>query len=307
MNVLCALGLEVSLLRLPFEFIEKVISLVPYLEILKWQGGEVFLLDYFKNLFIDIAEYAHITQEIATNGLLINKDWAEIFSKSKVTLLYSIDGVIRETYENIRRNGKFKDLLRSLDFVNRARRGARDDNVRLEMHVVVMRCNYQEITLFPDFCRKHDIKILALNVLWPKIIPEQDIFTRPDEHIMNYLSQIIPEIEDRCRKYNIQLNCNLKPYVENFYISKTDSERTDMSANIETCSKLECISPWSNLHVEPDGYVKPECKCEKNIGYLAHDSLERIWNSEAMQSYRNFIRLGHADKICSRQCSFLKA
>ncbi len=49
---------------LPFEVVEKVYDLLPYLERVDWQGGEVFLVDYFKELFLKTAGFPHILQNI---------------------------------------------------------------------------------------------------------------------------------------------------------------------------------------------------------------------------------------------------
>lgn len=290
---------------LTFELIEKVLVLVPYLELLKWQGGEVFLLDYFKEIFLKISNYPHITQEVTTNGLLIDKEWAKIFSRSRsrTSLLYSVDSVTKTNYEAIRRNAKFEDLLRSLDLVNEIRNlyGGR---VKIELHAVVMRRNYKEVELFPDFCNKYNIEILNLNVLWPTVVPEEDIFSGPDKEAMECLNKIIPQIEDKCKQYNIRLNCAFKHCVEDYYRSGGEHKIYPSSLNTNIYIKRDCIFPWNNLHIEPDGYVYPECKCKVSIGYLPKDSFEKIWNSEIMQSYRNFIKTGQTEKICSKQCKF---
>ena len=74
-------------LTLPFHLVERTFELFPFLEKVAWQGGEVFLLDYFKRLFLKTAGYPNILQHITTNGLLVDKDWAKLFSQSNVTLL----------------------------------------------------------------------------------------------------------------------------------------------------------------------------------------------------------------------------
>ena len=292
---------------LPFSLVEKTFDLLPYLEKIDWQGGEVFLLNYYKDLFLKTAGYPHVLQHITTNGLLIDKEWAKIFSHSNVDLLFSIDAVTKTNYESIRRKAKFEDLLISLDFINDANTKY-NGHIKLGLIAVVMKCNYRELILFPDFCKKYNFRGLLLDLLWPSIIPEEDIFTKPDEEAIEYLVQVIPQIENKCREYNIYFNCTFESYLKDFSSKSQDNiKRAESSFNIyeeKSQFKWDCLAPWKNLHVESDGFVYPECKCSRSIGNLREDSFREIWNGEVMQLYRRSIKNREADKICSEQCKY---
>lgn len=297
-------------LTLPFHLVERTFELFPFLEKVAWQGGEVFLLDYFKRLFLKTASYPNILQHITTNGLLVDKDWAKLFSQSNVTLLYSIDAVTKETYESIRLNARFEDLLRSLDLVNDA--NARyNDQIKLDLIAVVMKCNYKELHLLPEFCKRYNFRGLLLDVLWPDTAPEEDIFGTPHKPALQYLNQVIPRIEEKCKEYNLYFNCTFEPYLRDFACDggNGDKKEDDFSIPDEGSAqpKWDCLFPWNNLHVEPDGHVYPECKCTRSIGDLTKDSFAEIWNGEIMQLYRSLIRNGEADKICSEQCRLYAA
>jgi sulfatase maturation enzyme AslB (radical SAM superfamily) len=81
-------------------------------------GGEVFLVDYFKDLFAKASSYPNIDQSIITNGLLIDSQWLDILSGSRVNLTFSIDTVVKKTYEHIRQPAVFEDLLDNLGMIH---------------------------------------------------------------------------------------------------------------------------------------------------------------------------------------------
>jgi MoaA/NifB/PqqE/SkfB family radical SAM enzyme len=98
--------------------ITEIIRLFPFLKRISWQGGEVFLLDYFGELFEKAAFYPNLKQTIVTNGLLIDKKWAEKLARCNADIIFSIDGVTKKTYEHIRRGARFEDLIRSIETLN---------------------------------------------------------------------------------------------------------------------------------------------------------------------------------------------
>ncbi len=281
-------------IALPLELVGKLYPLFPYLEWIDWQGGEVFLVDYFKKLFLEISNrQPHILQHITTNGLLIDKEWAEIFSQSNVDLLYSIDGVTKDVYEYVRTGARFDDLIRSLELINEFKEKRGNYN-RLEMTAVVMKCNYKNLSLFPDFCKRYNFNSLTLNFLQPEIIPEQDILINPDPEAISYLRVIIPQIKNTCKEYNIEFKCMFESRL-------IDSQQHPLDKNIKA-DPYDCIYPWTRIHVQPDGKVYPACQCSLSIGDLKNNTWEDIWNGHTMQLYRNLIFNGRREEICSQQC-----
>ncbi|MBU1998938.1 MAG: radical SAM protein, partial [Candidatus Omnitrophica bacterium] len=179
---------------LPFELAKRIYRLLPYLEDIDLQGGEVFLVDYFKTLFSKVNEYPYMCKRIVTNGLLIDREWANIFAESKnIDLTYSIDAVTKATYEKIRKGAKFSDLLRSIELINEVKNKC-NDTIRLSINVVVMGSNYKELNLFPGFCRKYNFQHIRFDFLRPDTCPHEDIFLNQDESVVSYLRESIYEI-----------------------------------------------------------------------------------------------------------------
>ena len=100
----------------------EILRWIPFLELITWQGGEVFLSDSFKSLFEKARLNKNLKQIIITNALLIDEGWAEkLVLSNNVDLTISIDSVNKKTYEYIRRGAKFEGLIKNLNLINRIR------------------------------------------------------------------------------------------------------------------------------------------------------------------------------------------
>ena len=68
-------------------------------------------------------------------------------------------------------------------------------------------------------------------------------------------------------------------------------------------SKTFCILPWIHMHTWPNGNVYPCCIVDfrENIGNLKENTLEELWNSEAMKYIRKSMLDGEKPNYC-RKC-----
>jgi len=281
---------------LPYEAFEKIDCLFPYLELINWGGGgEVFLVDYFKKLFLKAALYHQIRHDITTNGLLIDEEWAEILVQNNVHLTYSIDAVTKEKYEYIRKGARFEDLLKSIEIVNKYKQKY-NSQFKLMINVVVMKCNYKELHLFPEFCKKYNFQQLRLEYLRPVIDPGQDIFTvRKDPEAIEYLRDIMPQIESECKKLEIKLESCIRPFLNSNSSSSKNSNRLIFN----------CRLPWKKLLIDGSakGRITPDCLCIHLLGNILDNSIEEVWNNEIMQLYRKNILNKSIKNWCSPACS----
>ena len=97
--------------------LSKINVLLPYLESIGWQGGEFFPFRFMKNMFRSFKEYPNITHEITTNGLCLDREWIELLLDLDVCINFSIDSPLKETYEYIRKNGKYDKLLENIELI----------------------------------------------------------------------------------------------------------------------------------------------------------------------------------------------
>ena len=121
---------------------------IPFLERIKWQGGEVFLYDKFKEL-MELCSRYDVKQVIQTNGLLINKNILDLLVSKNIHLSFSIDSLNKKLYESIRCGARFEDLLKVVDLVHNYKKNIK--NFCYTVIMVVMSNNYKEIENMVNF------------------------------------------------------------------------------------------------------------------------------------------------------------
>ena len=101
----------------PQERLKEIKELFPYLERILWQGGEILLLPYFKDLLKESLKYPNIKQAILTNFQLADEEIINLIVRNNIELRISIDGVEKNIYEKIRRGGSFQKLIDILNSI----------------------------------------------------------------------------------------------------------------------------------------------------------------------------------------------
>ena len=145
-------------------------------------SGEMFFMPDIINLLeSDLFIKNNIEIEAVTNGLLFNlKIWNKI-KHNKICLKISIDSLIKEKYERIRRGADFKTLLKNVEFVSMLR--TNNYLLKTQIAMLVMKSNYQEIDMMVKFGEKmhfDKVKFLTLNGT-----------LAPDEHLSSKDKKIL--------------------------------------------------------------------------------------------------------------------
>ena len=283
---------------LPKIVVEQVVEFFPYLDSIMWQGGEVFLVDYFKELFQKAARYPHLMQEINTNGLLITEDWAQIIAQANVRLILSIDSTDKFIYEHIRRGAKFETLIKNLSLLREARNKHGKNGVTNIINVVVMRSNYQGLSAFIDFALEYGFSSINLMYMVGKNCPQENIFDPGDDEIIAYLKKSIPRLIEKADVSGMNVNCEFAEYL-------SDVKAPEVDNSLAACpGTLFCSMPWRSLFIDgaQGGKVYPECVCLKPVGELSKNTLKEIWNNEIMQLYRKKIAVGELENWCNPNC-----
>lgn len=114
-------------------------------------GGDPFASRIYSKIIEIFSDNPRVWFVIATNGLLLEKN-IHILDKVLPRTIFSIsiDAATKETYEIIRRGGRWKQLLENLEYVRSLKKPVRAD-------FVIQRENFREILQFIDFCRNHNM------------------------------------------------------------------------------------------------------------------------------------------------------
>jgi len=219
------------------ETIADIIKHMKYFELFTCLGGEVFLYDKF-NLIINEAKKYDTEVSICTNGLLLSKN-ISIFENMKASIGVSVDGFDKETYEKIRINGNFDELLENMKILKQSLKKDSFKQVRTLLNMVIMKNNYKQIRQAFDFALKYDFG--ALNFL--KLHGSKDCM--PDVYEMSNAVKQIHEYMDiiEKEKYNFQIFTD-----PNLNIVRNNQKNLYNNLNLERNELyFKCKIPWKNI------------------------------------------------------------
>lgn len=294
--IMCGWWKENPYTELPYEAIEKIFSILPTLEMVNWQGGEPFVVPYFKDLYKKVAEeHPHIQQSISTNGLLIDGEWAKILANSFLEITFSIDGIDKKTYEYIRRGAKYEDLIKAIKRLNREIKNTEYVRVVKTLFVVIMKCNYKDIVRFIEFAKKYEFEKVQFAQKFGDP-PEEEICDPPDEKAIAYIKGIIPQTEILAKEYNLEFT---HPF--GYLYTKKEIARSYPGKKANKTKK--CNLPWYKLTLLPNGDVKPDCVCEVIAGNILKQDILEVWNGPVMRKYRENIISGKTKDFCADICN----
>ncbi len=323
----------------PDRILKEIVDLLPYMEDICWQGGEVFYMKEFNSMLAEGVKCPNLNQVIFTNGLLLDETNLDIIAKGNVELVLSIDGARKETYEYIRRGASFETLCKKLELIKEVRKST-GAKINTYYNPVICKTNYKEILDMVEFAHKYEFTSITLNPI--RGIPELNIFEPIDEKAFEFMRKIIPIAEAKSKEYGIRFN-NWMPIdcgcseikfehssldisenqkqMEKIKMQKKEKQgfvgtfnreslKKEENKNEQTVSKqndikenrMICYAPWQRLLLDNDGQVRPYAICTKWIGHTKEYSLAQMWNNEAMQMYRRKIANNNFKDLCQPEC-----
>lgn len=316
----------------PDRILKEIVDLLPYMEDICWQGGEVFYMKEFNSMLAEGVKCKNLNQVIFTNGLLLDETNLGIIAKGNVELVLSIDGASKETYEYIRRGANFETLCKKLELIKEVRKST-GAKINTYYNPVICRTNYKEILDMVEFAHKYEFTAITLNPI--RGIAEENIFEPIDEKAFEFMRKIVPIAEARSKEYGIRFNnwmpidcgCNEIKFEQGSFDLEREEDLVDVGEdknniefdnkhsdtvkeNIENNKKqnnkknnrMICYAPWQRLLLDNDGQVRPYAICTKWIGHTKDYSLAQMWNNEAMQMYRRKIANNNFMDLCQPEC-----
>lgn len=170
------------------------------LQVANFLGGEPFLAPETLRIWEMMIEDGLQTSCCATtNGTVYDRRVERILEALPVTIIISLDGCTRETYEAIRRNADFDAVLSNLA---RFREYARDRGVEFYLTHCLMQQNWREFGDFLLFGDRWDCDVWVNLVLDP---PSSSLYRMPEEE----LRQVVQSLEAQSAAMERQLTRNL--------------------------------------------------------------------------------------------------
>lgn len=112
-------------------------------------GGDPLASLFYKKTFELFANNTNVNFNLMTNGLLVKTHFQIIDAIfDRICFTISIDAATKKTYEQVRRGGKWGQLLENLEFL-------KSKNKQSKAMFVIQQDNFKEIPQFIDFCKEY--------------------------------------------------------------------------------------------------------------------------------------------------------
>lgn len=229
-----------------------------------------------KNLpeMIKYAQQNKIYVSISTNGHFINANNIDkILEAAPDKLIYSVDGLDEETYQNYRVGGKFAQVDSALRNLVKRKRQLRLKKPFIEFQFIVMKQNEHLLEKVKAYCKEVGVDKLVFKTMQISSY----------ENALKFLPT-----NKKYRRYIID----------------------DNSFRIKAEVKNHCFALWRTAVITWDGKVVPCCfdkDADFTMGILNGKSFYEIWNSENYNKFRKSILTDRKqNKMCTNCTEGLK-
>ena len=147
------------------EFISQLIPFIPLLKEMRFTGGEPFLMEIYYKIWEKVIDInPKILISIISNGSILNNKVKKIVERGNFKISLSIDSLNKTTYEAIRINGKFENIIENAQYFQEI---CTKNGYVMNYNICVMRQNYKEIPEYFEYCNLRDIKVILHHVTFP--------------------------------------------------------------------------------------------------------------------------------------------
>jgi radical SAM protein with 4Fe4S-binding SPASM domain len=262
-------------------------------------GEPLMNRDYFRNTQRIADAFPGASVCMTTNGSLLTTENIDRIMDSHqiMQVAVSVDAGTKETYEKIRKGGKWEVLIENLSqLIERRRRG--DRRPLVSTNFVVMRRNFREIPTYVKQMASLGVDVIgAVNVhnLYSSDINET-VCDFPCES-----SDVKGEREEVLREASsIELPPGISLRLPSFRPCRAKGECSFEGAST-TVIGIEggvypcCVIQSLNYEGRPDA---------KPMGNVFDEKLDSIWNSRAYQSFRQTMLKGEVPHRICVECPF---
>lgn len=169
-------------------FVDQLEAFIPYLEEVKFYGGEPFLIEIYYRIWdkiMTINPGARIS--VQTNGTTLNSRIKNLLDNTNFHISVSIDSLQKETYELIRKNAV---LERTLENIKWFRDYCSRKNTFFGISVCAMQQNWIELPHFVAYCNSLNVPVYFHTVVTPEKCSIRYFPSVQLKNILDHLSSV---------------------------------------------------------------------------------------------------------------------
>jgi MoaA/NifB/PqqE/SkfB family radical SAM enzyme len=248
----------------------------------------------FANFVRVTGEYNVPFTSFCTNGQLLTEDVVDACIDSSISeIIFSIDGATSETYEAIRRGGKWERLCKNLEMLASVKRRRNNAAPAVRMNFTCMQTNIQELPNMVDFAAEYGAE--SLHVRHLVAYGEANGSFKEEVAYRELFNAKAKEAREAAGSRGIDLFLPDK-IPEGSSATKsclTDGSRIRVEAN------PYCLLPWFQAIISWNGDYRI-CSLH-TLGNLRHQSFDEIYDSPKMKEIRRTM-LARTEHSCSWNC-----
>jgi tetratricopeptide (TPR) repeat protein len=138
------------------------------IEDVTFQGGEVLAIPSAKEFLIWLTEKMQKKIKLVTNGLLVNREWAERLARGSEWIEISVNAASKKTHEFVNKGSDFDRVIRNIKMlVDSKRRHSIKTEIRF--HFTIVPENVQEIAQAVEFADRLGCDLIAYSFDSPRV------------------------------------------------------------------------------------------------------------------------------------------
>ncbi|OHC75286.1 MAG: hypothetical protein A3G18_02585 [Rhodospirillales bacterium RIFCSPLOWO2_12_FULL_58_28] len=253
------------------DFERCIVPLLPHLEtITLFSKYEALTCRDFVLIYRRIREH-DVETYFSTNGLLLNDEILDLIVGHLRYITVSVTGFNRERYLRFMRTDAFDAVEEKLDRLNRLKAERNTPYPLLRISTVGMQDTLEDLSEAIDFAERHKaeegVQLTSLYVFEENMRAQLPLADMPR---YNHLT-------DAALAYAAKQGVKL--------VLQSGSME-DNAGDTDEIGHKHCNLPWFGLSIQPNGDVYPCPVAYKPVGNFHEQSVEDIWNGEAMARFR---------------------
>ncbi len=168
-------------------FVKQLEVFIPYLDEVKFYGGEPFLIPVYYEIWERIALLNPSCRiSVQTNATTLNNKVKKCLEKGNFHLNISLDSLVKENFEHIRKNANFERVMENLRYFHTY---AKSNSTFFGISTCVMRENWKELPDFIRFCNELEIPVYFHTVYFPSLQALWNLDSKQLNEINTFLSR----------------------------------------------------------------------------------------------------------------------
>ncbi len=273
------------------DFVTQLKEFIPFLYEARFVGGEPFLTPLYYKIWEEILKInPRVKISVLTNATILNEQIKQLLNEGNFNISVSIDSFTKETYESIRINSDFNNVMKNFDYFYSY---SIQNKKWFNINICPIKNNMFEIPSIVDFCNKKEINIFFHTVYAPANCSLWSMSSSELKSLIDFTKQYRPNSDTKTKAENANIFYAYLKQLESWYEKAIIRESKNIVQNHFMSSKkiiLEKLSVFLLASGKDENYTK-------SILYKADSIIEKIKKENISNNAMHFLMNTPENKI----------